>query len=635
MGRTALKIVCRDSEQLLTYVFAAVVAIGLAAPAVAARPSAMKLFPEDTLVFVRVANAQEFGEKFSQTGMGRMIKDPKLKPFVDHFYGKVGDLYARHVEGKLGVSWDDLKKLPRGEAAFGVVARDQQPPAFLLLVDQGSETSVADKLLDKSLDIASKKGGEISKEKIGGVDVTVVRDHDKQNRMFGAFERENTIVVATDPNVLRNVLWHWDHAGAATPEAPKANDAASSTDNTSKNGDADFTPTRTLAENARFVTILRQCRRKQDPPPQLIFFADPIGLVRNIGAGDKPASRIIMGMLAPLGLDGIDGLGGALTYATDQYDGLAQLHILLENPRAGILQLPAFEQGDTSPQPFVPKEIETYFAWNFNLKTTYDRLSALVDRFGGKGDVDKFVKEKLSDKLGIDVVTQVIDNLKGRYTWMIGYDRPTRIRGQGHVLAFELKDEKLGQDALKTVVAKFPELFEEVHFGKASYYAIMPQKLKDQPEADRAANPFVAIMDGYLFVGTSRQQFERCISARDGTADRLIDSDDYVRTSAVIGRETGGMAPVVFTMNRPEESFHQWYDLLTTPELREKLGEVNVKGKKIRNPVFATLLEMVDAQQLPPFEVIAQYFAPGGGILYDTDSGYHGISFTLRNKAEP
>jgi len=300
-----------------------------------------------------------------------------------------------------------------------------------------------------------------------------------------------------------------------------------------------------------------------------------------------------------------------------------------------VLQLPAFEQGDTSPQPFVPKAIETYMAWNFNLKTTYDRVCALVDRFGSKGAVDKFVKEKISDKLGIDVVTQILDNLKGRYTWMIGYDRPTRIQGQGHVLALELKDEKLANDALQTVVGKFPDLFEVQHFGKSTYYAILPKGLKDKPEEERPANPFVAIMDGYLFVGTSRQQFERCVAARDGTADRLIDSDDYARTSAVIGRETTGTTPVLFTMGRPEESFHQWYDLLATPELREKLGEVNAKGKKIRNPVFATLLEMVDTQQLPPFEVIAPYLAPGGGILYDTDTGYHGISFTLRNKAEP
>jgi hypothetical protein len=30
-----------------------------------------------------------------------------------------------------------------------------------------------------------------------------------------------------------------------------------------------------------------------------------------------------------------------------------------------------------------------------------------------------------------------------------------------------------------------------------------------------------------------------------------------------------------------------------------------------------------------------QYYGPGGGILYDTDTGFHAISFTLRNDAAP
>src|SRR5712671_6418157 len=191
-----------------------VLALGASARAEKAeRPSAMKLFPEDTVVFVRMANAHEFGEKFQQTSIGRMIRDPQMKPFVDNLYGKAGDLYAQHAEGKVGISWEDLKKLPKGEVAFAVVARPHGRPALLLLIDQGDEVSVADKLVDKALDIAEKQGGEFSKEKIGDVDITVVRDHDQQNRMFGVFERDNTIVVATDPDVLRNVLWHWDHAG--------------------------------------------------------------------------------------------------------------------------------------------------------------------------------------------------------------------------------------------------------------------------------------------------------------------------------------------------------------------------------------------------------------------------------------
>jgi hypothetical protein len=223
------------------------------------RPSAMKLFPEDSLVFVRAANAHELGEKFQQTSMGRMLNDPQMKPFVESLYGKAGDLFAQHAEGKLGISWDDLKKMPKGEVAFGVVAREHRPPALALLVDQGDEVSVADKLVDRALDAAEKAGGEFSTEKIGDVTITVVRDPNHRGRMFGVFERDNTIVVATDPNVLKNVLWHWDHPGETIPSAvsdKSADTAATSKSDVKPEADAkdkpqrkeeEFVPSRTLA----------------------------------------------------------------------------------------------------------------------------------------------------------------------------------------------------------------------------------------------------------------------------------------------------------------------------------------------------------------------------------------------------
>src|SRR5215213_8675898 len=136
----AIQAICTFFGRLPVWTKTAVVIFAICASAraeKAERPSAMKLFPEETVVFVRVANAHEFGEKFQQTSMGRMIGDPQMKPFVDNLYGKAGDLYAQHAEGKLGISWDDLKKLPKGELAFAVIAREHRRPALLLLIDQG------------------------------------------------------------------------------------------------------------------------------------------------------------------------------------------------------------------------------------------------------------------------------------------------------------------------------------------------------------------------------------------------------------------------------------------------------------------------------------------------------------------
>ena len=52
-------------HSLIVFLVVAMTAPGLAA-AEAKRPSAFKLFPEETVVFVRVANAAKFFEKFKE-----------------------------------------------------------------------------------------------------------------------------------------------------------------------------------------------------------------------------------------------------------------------------------------------------------------------------------------------------------------------------------------------------------------------------------------------------------------------------------------------------------------------------------------------------------------------------------------
>jgi hypothetical protein len=613
----------------------------LAAP-VSAQPSAMNLFPQDTLLLVRVANGRELGERFKETSTGRMLHDPQLQPFIERLYGGAADLYTDKLQQTLGISWDELSQLPQGEVAFAIVARSAQSPAFLLLVDQGETESAARRLLDRAVQAVQENGGEISTETIDGVEATVVRDGDDQNKMFGMFERENTIVVATDANVLRNVLHHWNAGETSTVVAAAAtttenDDQAESDDDEdtaadAANGDSEeepFTPSPSIAENHKFTTILRHSRRPHDPPPQLLFYVDPIGLAEEFGR-DNSGLQMALGWFPALGIDGLQAIGGALTFATGEYDDLSHIHVLLENPRAGLLQIIQFQPGDMSPQPWVPRNVENYITWRWNFPATFDRAVTMADHLIGEGKLEERIASDVSEPLGIELRKEIIDNLSGRVTWLTGYEKPARMNSGQNTIAVELVDEAAAAATLKTLMGRFPDLFEERQFGDVTYYAITPDWWKDMEEDARPFNPFVAIMDGQLFAGGSTQLFEQVIAVRDGTAERLVDSPDYMRLAATLGRETAGQTPAMFLMQRSEESLRHVYDLLTAEKSRAFLEE-NAEG----NALFTALLDALDANELPPFESLLQYMGAGGGILYDMDNGYHGISFTLRNEAAP
>lgn len=392
-----------------------------------ARPSALKLFPEETLLLVRTPNAGDMFERFRDTQTGRMVRDPQLAPFVERLYGSAGDLYSQKVAEWLGVSWEELQDLPRAEVAFAIVARRDHEPAFVLLIDQGDEPSVAKKLLDNTLAKLKEDGGDTTTETIEGQEITVVREGDNQDHMVGLFERDHTIVAATDAGLIREILLRWnaDESGdlSATGDTADAPEETVSADS-EPSAEAEENPVadeprqysgRSLGQNNKFVTILRHCRRANDPPPNLIFFVDPIGLIRQFNKGNA-GMAVAMATFPALGIDGISAVGATMTFSTGRYESLSHFHLLLDNPRSGVLQVIAFEPGDTTPQPFIAADTESFFTWNWSVRTSFDVIRSLVDRFQYDGRVDKFIAEEINEKQGIDFEQEIIDNVAGRFS---------------------------------------------------------------------------------------------------------------------------------------------------------------------------------------------------------------------------
>jgi hypothetical protein len=90
-------------------------------------------------------------------------------------------------------------------------------------------------------------------------------------------------------------------------------------------------PGQVLADNISFNSIMSRCAGAVDDPPQITYFVDPIELVRTVARGSVAATGLAL--IPVLGLDGVKGVGGSLTFASGEYDDLQHLHVLLDNPR--------------------------------------------------------------------------------------------------------------------------------------------------------------------------------------------------------------------------------------------------------------------------------------------------------------
>jgi hypothetical protein len=607
-----------------TFVVRAVVHFSLAllflcaaTTASAERAPAPELFPENTLVYFRVSSAPELVEKFQQTALGRLGADKQIRPLIAQLYGSAAQAFTE-VEERVGSSLDELLKLPQGEIAVGVVAGEGSPPNLAVLVDVGDQDEMVARLFDR----LRAEVSQTKTETIDDVEVLIASRPNRPNRPVVVFKKDETVVVTSNLELSRTLLERWGGGHE-----------------------------KSLATNKKFGAIMSRCVAKKEEPPQVTWFVDPIELARGILQGNF-AAQAGLALLPALGLDGLSGVGGSVTLATESFDMVSHTHLLLENPRTGVLDMVALESGDMTPENWIPADVSSYFTLHWDLSKTYEGGGALFDSFRGEGSFAALVKRRFSDQLDIDFEKEMLPALDGRISHAMWYERPIRPGAETRALAFKLKDPDAFSAALMKAVNKFNERLTGKDYGGYRYYQFTPrgqqaaaadagaapagadQPLPDDPRAARRAarqrqQPCVTILGDYLVFTNRPTAMEKVITTHNDSSQSLATQLDYKVTATKLRRLQRDREAAMITFDRPEEQMRALYDLLTADSTREWLS-VRVD----RNRGFKALNDSLTDHPLPPFSVISKYLAPGGGILTNEETGIHYIGFALRRGSD-
>ena len=329
----------------------------------AARPSAAKLLPDNTLAMVSVLNAPDLSQRFMNTAMGKMSQDPQLKPLIGQFYGSLSEAVAE-VKDRIGLTLPEILALFQGEVTFAVIPGKDAPPAFVFLIDTGNQTANVRKMLEKGEAAMAQRDAKRSEEKVGDTKLIVIDSTRREGRRVAYFEKDTTIVVGTDVEVLKKLLGAWEGQKAST-----------------------------LSENANYAAIMSRCGTKE-APPQIVWYVDPVAIMKAVGQ-QNTGVRLAVTMLPALGLDGLTGLGGTLAMDCDPYDSVMHIHVLLETPRSGVVKMIAMQPGDVKPERWVPGDVADYTTLHWNLDQTYKTLGVVYDSFRGEGALAREVLQRL------------------------------------------------------------------------------------------------------------------------------------------------------------------------------------------------------------------------------------------------
>lgn len=589
------------------------------------RPPTEQLLPETTVGYIKIANIRDMIEKISRSNMGKLLSDENIAPLAQQLYQEGVEAYDEYV--KIGLSLDEIKSLPTGEMTLALIAPKRKKPVFLFLVQTDPENESVTKAIDVGRDFAEKQGATLETEELEEVTYESIVNGDDRVTYF---KLDGMVIGSNSREELDDLVDRWHGR-----EVEK---------------------TRPLAENRKFVTIMNRCRGSKKYTPDMLFYVDPIELARSAFRGEVQA-QFVINFLPLLGLDGILAVGGSSTMFVDEFESVAQGHVLLASPRKGILEMLAFKPGNYRPEPWVPEAATTYYSTSIDLRKMMVELEKVVDLIAGEGEFRKRLENDVNKEIGFDLEADLINSLTGRATMFNWMEPPARFTSQVFTVGLELESPEKIQDVMDAILARIEEDNEDVfanleerdykgyHYWSVSDEAMDKlnnrQRERTSERREQRGQKDVnvefdanvpqlcwGVIENYFFLSGSPQCMELMLDTLRGDKKSLAESEQFKTVSSKMTNLLGTDMPCFVVYQDPKEIMRAMIDAArlehTGPLL--DLADGNKYAEGIR--------KAMQDHPLPPFESIEQYFRPSGMFITSEDSGFHMLAFQISSEEE-
>jgi hypothetical protein len=409
----------------------------------------------------------------------------------------------------------------------------------------------------------------------------------------------------------------------------------------------------TLADRADFGAVMSRCIGAEETRPQITFFVDTYRLIERVVKRQSMAA-LFWPLIEQLGLSKFRGVGGSVFRGGEEFESILHVHVLIDPPRDGLFGVLRPEQVDTIPPDWVPSDVSSYTTLQWDFEQTYENLSKILAKFQQQAILKRTLEYPAQEILGVSFQEDLLPNLTGRYVNCGWIERPVKLNSQAQTHAFELIDP----DTAKAALAKFrqqrpKDVSSETISGNVVYFInreAMPgverarrrraaaqarreaagqsnEASRQFRETLRTTEPCIVILGDWAIYSDSRKMIERVIQTSRDSGDRLIEVPEYDLIVSELGGKLDGEKPFLISFLKGADYVRQMYDLAQSPDTRRFL-----RTRSKQNPVAGKIVDLLERDELPPFDEFELYFAPSGFFAYDEPGGIHFGMFTLRGE---
>jgi hypothetical protein len=621
-----------------------------------------QVLPLTTRGWLSIADPAGVRASFRATNYGELLNDPVLEPFVKSFEQQLKE-GGKNRLGKLGLSLEDLEKIPGGEIALALIEPAPGTAATLVLVDTTDHAEETEALVQQITQRMEERGATKLPADEAAPEVVVfalpIDEEDPQ-------PIRRAVAIAHLPECL--VVG--DHAGVV----------AETVTNLEK-GREDC-----LATAIAFQTIKAKCAAEVPEDADAVrWFIDPLKYAfasrETYPPREERSGPDYIDILANQGFDAVQAIGGYVHFDDGQYE--LRHHTMIYAPpldgregdsperydlAARMLRFPNTET--IEPPHWVPRDASSWVAVRWDMKNAFASADTLVDEMvGEKGVFEDVIASLKEDPDGpqIDVEKDLIEALGEGVMIITHANVPVDVDSERLLIAVEAADPERVAMTISKSMATDPDMQQVEFDGKVIWELIdrsteipkleietpglaPPTIDRDRDDRDRRGSrnrqrlrereerllphSAVTVAEGFLMIASHRDFLEHVLTAaKEGKG--LAATEDYQRVTDHI-REIMPDPKALRSFGRVEDTIRTAYETIkqgSMPKSKSLIGQaINMilddgDDQTVRE-------QKIDGSSLPDFEEIRKYLGTVGVGMQSLDEGWYITGFSLPRHTE-
>lgn len=634
----------------------------------AATPPSEHLLPASTQGWLSIPNVAAARDAFNRTQFGQLLADPALAGFINDMKDEIRA--ARDRRGSaLELSLDDLQRIATGETTVAMVAPADAQPGRVVLIDVTGREGQATQVVDQVVADLVRRGANESTVNYGNI--TFRRVTQGAGERMVIFQHQGLLCLARNTRVAQEVAARLlAPANAALPRLA---------------GDPAY----------RYV----QQRLAADPgadrdPEHLSWFMKPLGYAEAVrtlrpqrdDVRDEPGGDLLASLRAT-GFEALQGAGGRITLASEQYDAIQRIAIYAPNRQQwrdsmNLLSLVNGTGLENIPS-WIPAGLGSSIAVEIDVLKAFDHVGPLFDRVKGGPNSQglwertlRRVSSKRPGSPGVDIRSQIVARL-GKQAYIITDNKPAApgqlLGPNDERLLFAMPIVKLPGDAsdaqaqaqVADGIARIlaPDTMHVRREDRLVPGQVIWSLLRDRqegrvelddvrieiggqlnvqqaPEVVELEPAAVCVAHGYLFYATHLSMMGDILhnvaaANAPGLQQRpsLARSEGYNQVITAVRQEIARRnwdQTCLIRYAQTNEELRASYELLQQKQLR---NSQSVVARSLRSLPNLGALEDdeadIDTQRLPNYDRLSGYLRPSGQVGRAEANGWFIVAFTL------